>query len=215
MAPAAPKRQSDRIPPGAGLDQLREGAQRCRDCQIGKYATQAVFGEGPVKARLMLVGEQPGDREDLAGRPFVGPAGHLLNKAIQELGWQRDSLYVTNAVKHFKFELRGKRRMHKGPAQQEIDACLQWLDRELQLVRPQAAVALGATAARALAGRPVAVTRERGTWIVRTDGLRVLVTLHPSALLRGPALEREAAFAKWLKDLHCASPFVKGYVNNY
>lgn len=208
MAPAVSNRESDRIPLGVGLDQLRDGAQRCRDCQIGKYATQAVFGEGPVKARLMLVGEQPGDREDLAGRPFVGPAGRLLDKAIQELGWQRDSLYVTNAVKHFKFELRGKRRMHKSPAQQEIDACLQWLDRELELVRPQAVVALGATAARALAGRPVGVMRERGSWIVRPDGLRILVTLHPSALLRGPAQEREAAFAKWLGDLRCASPIV-------
>ena len=209
MSGTAPIRESDRLPPGADIDQLREGAQRCRDCPIGKYATQAVFGEGPVRAKLMLVGEQPGDREDLAGHPFVGPAGHLLDKAMQELGWPRDSLYVTNAVKHFKFELRGKRRMHKTPAQQEIDACLQWLERELEVVEPEAIVALGATAARALVGRPVGVMRERGSWIVRADGLRVLVTLHPSALLRGPPQERAAAFAKWLEDLEHASHYVR------
>ncbi len=201
--------ESDRLPPDADMDQLREGAQRCRDCPIGKNATQAVFGEGPTTARLMLVGEQPGDREDLAGHPFVGPAGHLLDEAMQALDWPRDSLYLTNAVKHFKFELRGKRRLHKSPAQQEIDACLQWLDRELELVRPKAIVALGATAARALMGRPVGVMRERGNWIVRDDGLRVLVTLHPSALLRGPPRERAAAFEKWLEDLRHASRYVR------
>ena len=209
MPRTAHTRESDRLPPDADMDQLREGAQRCRDCPIGKNATQAVFGEGPTTARLMLVGEQPGDREDLAGHPFVGPAGHLLDEAMQALDWPRDSLYLTNAVKHFKFELRGKRRLHKSPAQQEIDACLQWLDRELELVRPKAIVALGATAARALMGRPVGVMRERGNWIVRDDGLRVLVTLHPSALLRGPPRERAAAFEKWLEDLRHASRYVR------
>ena len=209
MPRTAHTRESDRLPPDADIDQLREGAQRCRDCPIGKNATQAVFGEGPTTARLMLVGEQPGDREDLAGHPFVGPAGHLLDKAMQALDWPRDSLYLTNAVKHFKFELRGKRRLHKSPAQQEIDACLQWLNRELELVRPKAIVALGATAARALMGRPVGVMRERGNWIVRDDGLRVLVTLHPSALLRGPPRERAVAFEKWLEDLRHASRYVR------
>lgn len=209
MSSTAPTRESDRLPADADIDQLREGAQRCRDCPIGKLATQAVFGEGPPTAKLMLVGEQPGDREDLAGHPFVGPSGHLLDKAMQELGWPRDSLYLTNAVKHFKFEPRGKRRIHKSPAQQEIDACLQWLDRELELVQPRAIVALGATAARALAGRPVGVMRERGNWIMRADGLRVLVTLHPSALLRGPPQERHSAFTKWLEDLRHASRYVR------
>lgn len=205
---ATPKRASDRLPPDAGIAQLREGAQLCRDCPIGQHATQAVFGEGPATARLMLVGEQPGDREDLAGHPFVGPSGHLLDKVMQELGWPRGAIYVTNAVKHFKFELRGKRRMHKSPVQQEIEACLQWLDRELDVVRPAAVVALGAIAARALVDRPIGVMRERGNWIKRTDGLRVLITLHPSALLRGPPQEREAAFAKWLDDLRHASRYV-------
>lgn len=209
MPRPAPKRESDRLPPDAGIDQLREGAQRCRDCPIGEHATQAVFGEGPAKAKLMLVGEQPGDREDLAGHPFVGPAGRLLDKAMQTLGWPRDSLYVTNAVKHFKFELRGKRRLHKSPAQQEIEACLQWLDRELNVVHPSAIVALGATAARALLGRPIGIMRERGHWIARDDGLQVLITLHPSALLRGPPEEREAAFARWLDDLQHASRYVR------
>jgi DNA polymerase len=200
-----PVRESDRIPPKAGIDDLRHGAQRCRDCPIGEHATQAVFGEGPATAKLMLVGEQPGDQEDIQGHPFVGPSGHLLDRALKQLGWARDSIYVTNAVKHFKFEPRGKRRIHKTPAQQEIEICMQWLDRELELVQPEAVVALGATAARALAGPTVSVMRQRGQWIVRPDGLRILVTLHPSALLRGPPAEREAAFAKWLDDLRHAS----------
>lgn len=203
------QREADHIPLDAGIDALREGAQRCRDCPIGEHATQAVFGEGPLKARLMLVGEQPGDREDLQGRPFVGPAGRLLDAALHQLGWPRDALYLTNAVKHFKFEMRGKRRMHKTPAQQEIDICLQWLERELALVKPDAVVALGATAARTLAGRPVGVLRERGHWIKRADGLRVLITLHPSALLRGRPEERDAAFARWLEDLQHASRYVQ------
>lgn len=202
--------EAQTIPADAGLDELSQGAQRCRDCPIGEHATQAVFGEGPVTASLMLVGEQPGDREDLQGRPFVGPAGRLLDRALESLAWPRESLYLTNAVKHFKFVPRGKRRMHKTPAQREIDICLQWLDRELSLVRPEAAVALGATAARALTGRPVGIMRERGEWIVRPDGLKVLITLHPSALLRGPPQERDAAFAKWLADLEHATRYVRG-----
>ena len=192
-------------PPVTSLDALAQGEDRCRDCPIGAHATQAVPGEGPLRARLMLVGEQPGDQEDLHGRPFVGPAGALLDRALAQLGWRRDELYVTNAVKHFKFELRGKRRIHKTPAQREAAACLQWLEREIELVRPGAAVALGATAARALLGREVGVLRERGRWQVRADGLRVLVTLHPSALLRLPDGERDAAFAAWLADLAVAS----------
>ncbi|HWL30078.1 MAG TPA: UdgX family uracil-DNA binding protein [Burkholderiaceae bacterium] len=202
------QREADHIPLDAGIEALREGAQRCRDCPIGEHATQAVFGEGPLKARLMLVGEQPGDREDLQGRPFVGPAGHLLDTAMEQLGWPRDALYLTNAVKHFKFEMRGKRRMHKTPAQQEIDICLQWLERELALVKPDAVVALGATAARTLVGRTVGVMRERGHWIKRADGLPVLITLHPSALLRGRPEERDAAFARWLEDLQHATRYV-------
>jgi DNA polymerase len=153
----------------------------------------------------MLVGEQPGDREDLAGRPFVGPAGHLLDKALQRLGWDRQALYVTNAVKHFKYELRGKRRMHKTPAQLEILACAHWLQGEIDAVQPAGIVALGGTAARSLLGRPVKVLGERGRWSDRPDGLPVLVTLHPSALLRGAPEEREQAFERWVADLDVAT----------
>jgi DNA polymerase len=187
------------------LDALREAALHCRECPLGARATQTVWGEGAAHAPLMLVGEQPGDREDLVGRPFVGPAGHLLDRALQALGWRRDQLYVTNAVKHFKYELRGKRRMHKTPGQLEILACHHWLESEIAAVRPAGVVALGATAARALLGRPAHVLVERGSWQQREDGLRVLLTLHPSALLRGDPAQREAAFAAWLRDLEHAS----------
>ena len=154
----------------------------------------------------MLVGEQPGDQEDLRGRPFVGPAGQLLDRALAALGWPRERLYLTNAVKHFGFELRGRRRIHKTPAQRDAAACLHWLEDEIALVRPDAVVALGATAARQLLGRPVAVLRERGRWLERGDGLRVLVTLHPSALLRMPPEAFDEAYAHWLADLRLASP---------
>jgi len=157
----------------------------------------------------MLVGEQPGDAEDLAGRPFVGPAGKLLDRALAELGWPRDEVYVTNAVKHFKFELRGKRRIHKTPAQQEAAACLLWLDNEIELVRPEGIVALGATAARSLMGRAVAVTKERGRWFARADGRRVLVSLHPSALLRLLPPERDLAYAAWRDDLRKAATLLE------
>jgi probable DNA metabolism protein len=183
------------------LAALRAATERCRECPIGAHATQAVHGEGSEHARLMLVGEQPGDQEDLRGRPFVGPAGQLLDRALAQLGWPRSELYLTNAVRHFKFELRGKRRIHKTPAQQEAAACLHWLESEIALVRPAAAVALGATAARALLGRPVSVTRERGEWLVRDDGLRVLVTLHPSALLRMEPGAQASAYEEWVADL--------------
>jgi uracil-DNA glycosylase family protein len=185
----------------AAMATLRAEAAGCRECPLGALATQTVWGEGPARARLMLVGEQPGDREDIVGLPFVGPAGRLLDRAIAALGWSRDRLYVTNAVKHFKFELRGKRRMHKTPGQQELLACHHWLEGEIGIVRPAAIVALGGTAAHALLGRAVKVLAERGRWQYRDDGLRVLVTLHPSALLRGDPSQREAAFAAWLADL--------------
>ena len=184
---------------------LREAALHCRECPLGARATQTVWGEGPVPAPLMLVGEQPGDREDLAGRPFVGPAGQLLDRALAALGWPRDRLYVTNAVKHFKYELRGKRRMHKTPGQQEILACHHWLESEIAAVRPSGIVALGATAARSVLGRPARVLAERGAWLARDDGLRVLVTLHPSALLRGDPAQREAAWNAWISDLSAAA----------
>jgi DNA polymerase len=187
------------------IDELRIAANVCRACPIGALATQAVCGEGPQQPPHMLVGEQPGDLEDLAGRPFVGPAGQLLDQAMARLGWPRDAVYLANAVKHFKYELRGKRRLHKTAAQREADACAGWLAHEIALVRPRALVALGATAARALLGRPVAVQSERGTWLwERSDGLPVFVTLHPSALLRLPDDQRAEAWARWLADLALA-----------
>ena len=192
------------------LAELRAATDRCRACPIGEHATQSVVGEGPLPARLMFVGEQPGDQEDLRGRPFVGPAGQLFERALGDLGWARDAVYVTNAVKHFKYELRGKRRIHKTPSQQEAAACLDWLEREIELVQPAALVALGATAARSLLGAPVAVMQERGRWLVRADGRRVLITLHPAALLRSDPAERDTAYQCWLDDLRFAAPFAPG-----
>jgi DNA polymerase len=190
------------------LSALGAALQNCRECPIGEHATQAVGGEGSRRARLMFVGEQPGDQEDLQGRPFVGPAGQLLARALEELGIPRREVYITNAVKHFKFELRGKRRIHKTPAQQEAAACLHWLESEIELVDPAALVALGATAARQLMGTTVSVLRERGRWLVRNDGRRVLITLHPSALLRMDPDDKAAAYAAWLADLrHAADHF--------
>ena len=185
--------------------ELRSEIEGCRECPICALATQAVNGEGNENARLMLVGEQPGDREDLHGRPFVGPAGQMLTRALEQLGWPHDRLYLTNAVKHFKFELRGKRRIHKTASQREAAACLHWLESEIALVKPAAAIALGATAARALLGRAVPVTKERGQWSTREDGLRVLITLHPSALLRMEPAEQESAFRQWVADLALAA----------
>ncbi len=186
----------------------RQAAAACCACPLGALATQTVWGEGPLGAPLMVVGEQPGDQEDLQGRPFVGPAGQLFDRALGDLNWDRSIAYVTNAVKHFKYEPRGKRRIHKTPAQQEADACQHWLDSEIALVQPQALIALGATAARQLLGRPVAVTRERG-WHTRPDGLPVLVTLHPAALLRADPSDREAAYAAWVADLTLAERYVR------
>jgi DNA polymerase len=186
------------------LEALKAATMRCRECPIGEFATQSVNGEGRLHAPLMFVGEQPGDQEDLQGHPFVGPAGKMLDRALEALGIPRDVVFVSNAVKHFKFELRGKRRIHKSPTQREAAACLHWLEDEIALVKPKALVALGATAARSLMGRAVAVTAERGRWLTRQDGLRVLVTLHPSALLRMQPEERDAAFAAFVEDLRKA-----------
>ena len=187
--------------PIASLAQLKAATMACRDCPIGEFATQSVIGEGAPQPRLMLVGEQPGDQEDLQGHPFVGPAGKLLARALEQAGIPREETFVSNAVKHFKFELRGKRRIHKSPSQREAAACHHWREDEIRLVRPQGLVALGATAARSLLGRAVAVTAERGHWLRREDGLPVLVTLHPSALLRARPDDREAAFQQYVQDL--------------
>lgn len=185
----------------ASLDELKAATMRCRECPIGEFATQSVIGEGHPKARLMLVGEQPGDQEDLQGHPFVGPAGRLLARALEQAGIARDQVFVSNAVKHFKYELRGKRRIHKTPTQREAAACLHWLEDEIALVQPRALVALGATAARSLLARPVPVLANRGQWLPRPDGRQVLVTVHPSSLLRGAPEDREPAFAAFAGDL--------------
>ncbi len=189
----------------ASLSALNAAANACRACPIGQHATQAVCGEGPSRARVMVVGEQPGDQEDLRGRPLVGPSGQLFDRALNDLGWDRASLFITNAVKHFKYEPRGKRRMHKTPSQLEAAACLHWLESEIDLVKPEAVIALGSTAARSLLGRKVSVMSERGQWFNRADGLHVLVTLHPAALLRLSPNQHAAAYSAWLNDLAHAS----------
>ncbi|MEA1673623.1 UdgX family uracil-DNA binding protein [Nitrospirillum sp. BR 11163] len=166
------------------LAALAAGAAGCRRCDLYRDATQVVFGEGPAQAPLLLVGEQPGDQEDKAGRPFVGPAGRILDEALATAGLERGDLYVTNAVKHFKHEMRGKRRMHQRPNQGEVEACRWWLDREVALVQPAVIVALGATAARSLMGRTVALTREGGRPLAWADGRPGIATYHPSAVLR-------------------------------
>ena len=179
------------------LDDLGHGIQACRRCPLWRDATQAVCGEGPKQARLMIVGEQPGDQEDLAGRPFVGPAGQVLDAALQEAGIDRHDVFVTNAVKHFKHEPRGKRRLHRTPVLSEVSACRWWLDQERRLVKPAVTLALGATASLGVLGRKIAVTQERGQALTMADGSIVTVTVHPSYLLRLPdeaekAREREA-----------------------
>jgi DNA polymerase len=186
----------------ASVDELRAQARKCRDCALWANATQTVFGAGDPHARVMLVGEQPGDEEDKKGLPFVGPAGRLLDKALDAAGVEREHLYVTNAVKHFKWQLRGKRRLHKTPAQREIDACHQWIEGEIKAVKPHVIVALGATAAKALIGPHFRVTLQRGQFVESPLAPYVFATFHPSALLRlQEDEEREAAFRQFVKDL--------------
>src|SRR4051812_40801565 len=184
------------------LKRIREEARACQDCPLWANATQTVFGAGDPHARVMLVGEQPGDEEDRKGLPFVGPAGRLLDRALEAAGVDREHLYVTNAVKHFKWEPRGKRRLHKTPAQREIDACHQWIEREIAAVRPAVIVCLGATAAKALLGRDFRVSVSRGKFVESEHAPFVFATLHPSALLRlRDEKERETAFAQLVGDL--------------
>jgi uracil-DNA glycosylase len=190
---------------GDGLDSLRREAASCRACPLWKHATQTVFGEGPPNAEIMFVGEQPGDKEDREGRPFVGPAGHFLDRALADAGVDRARVYMTNAVKHFKFEPRGKRRLHKRPNASEIKICRRWLFAEIELVQPRIVVALGATAAHGLTGRAVPVQSNRGAVLDGANGPRVFITIHPSALLR---LENEedkrSGYASFVQDLRAA-----------
>jgi uracil-DNA glycosylase len=193
---------ADFLPPRRNLTSLREAAAGCRGCGLWEDATQTVFGAGLRRAEVMLVGEQPGDREDREGKPFVGPAGGVLDRALGEAGIERGSAYVTNAVKHFKWRPRGRRRLHQTPRAGEIDACRPWLEAELEVVQPRALVALGATAAKALFGPKVRVMRDRGRRIETAGAAFGAVTIHPSAVLRvREQAEREEAFAALAGDL--------------
>jgi DNA polymerase len=174
------------VPANASLPALREAAAHCTGCDLYRHATQMVFGRGPAQARIVLVGEQPGDQEDLKGAPFVGPAGEVLDRALREVGLDREGLYVTNAVKHFKFELRGRRRIHQTPRLSEIAACRPWLEAELAVIRPEVLVAMGATAARAVFGTNFRLMKERGRMMTSRWAAKALATIHPSAVLRGP-----------------------------
>jgi uracil-DNA glycosylase len=186
----------------SSLKTLREEAANCRACPLWKDATQTVFGEGPQHARVMLVGEQPGDKEDLAGKPFVGPAGQMLDRALEEAGIDRSKLYVTGAVKHFKFLARGKFRLHQKPSTSEIRACRQWYERELSAIKPELVVAMGATAAQSVLGKITPVNKTRGRLINLDDGIKALVTVHPSYLLRLPDADARAEqYRRFVHDL--------------
>jgi uracil-DNA glycosylase len=190
------------VPVRATLKELKEAARGCRGCPLYERATQTVFGTGPRDARLFFVGEQPGDQEDVEGEPFVGPAGRLLNQALEEAEIDRRIVYVTNAVKHFKFEPRGKRRIHQKPNALEISACHPWLEAEIEVVKPEIVVCLGATAAQAMLGRSFRVTRDRGILFPHPRAKWVAATVHPSALLRMPERERRAEeYGRFVADL--------------
>jgi DNA polymerase len=190
--------------PGASLAELAREAQHCTACPLYRNATQTVFGAGRADARVMLIGETPGDREDIEGRPFVGPAGQLLDRALEEAGIDRANCYVTNAVKHFKWEPRGKRRLHKTPAQREIDACRRWLLGEIGALRPQLLICLGATAAKAIFGPEFKVSVSRSRLLSCPLAPQALATLHPSAVLRSPAEQRERSYRDFVADLRIA-----------
>jgi uracil-DNA glycosylase len=190
------------IPEKGTLKVLREAVQACRGCDLYRCATQAVFGEGPAKARIVMVGEQPGNEEDLQGHPFVGPAGKLLDRALDEAAIERSDVYVTNAVKHFKFEERGKRRLHKKPRASEIKACSPWLEAEVARIHPEIIVCLGATAAQSILGNAFRLTKERGKFMEHPWAPRVTATVHPSAILRAPDEEqRHIAYRAFVDDL--------------
>jgi DNA polymerase len=195
---------ADFVPSSPTLPKLRAAAMKCRGCHLWTLGTQTVFGEGPKGARVMIVGEQPGDQEDRAGHPFVGPSGKLLDRALEEAGIERDDVYVTNAVKHFKWERGEKsaRRIHKKPNDAEIRACHPWLEEEIRLVQPQVVVCLGATAAQAIMGKSFRVTKERGRAVKSPSGGTVIATVHPSSVLRAPdAAARAQAESDFLSDI--------------
>ncbi|HZS28431.1 MAG TPA: UdgX family uracil-DNA binding protein [Candidatus Angelobacter sp.] len=198
------------IPPHATLEDLRRIAAGCKACDLWKRGTQTVFGEGDPHAEVMFVGEQPGDKEDLAGRPFVGPAGALLDKALQAAGIDRTHVYVTNVVKHFKWEPRGTRRIHRKPNIREITACRPWLDAEIRLVKPRAIVLLGATAAQAILGSKFRVTQQRGQPVGSDLAEFVFATVHPSSILRAPDDEtRHTEMQRFIDDLKAVAGALK------
>jgi len=195
---------------GSSLKTLREEASRCRACHLWKDATQTVFGEGPQHAQIMLVGEQPGAKEDIAGKPFVGPAGQILDRALDEAGIERPKVYVTNAVKHFKFLTRGKIRLHQKPNTSEIRACRQWYERELASIKPALVVAMGATAAQSVFGKITPINKNRGRLIDIDDGIKALVTVHPSYLLRLPDADAKAReYERFVDDLKIAAALLR------
>src|SRR6185312_9095399 len=190
------------LPEKITLPRLRDAASICKVCDLWKKGTQTVFGEGSAHARVLLVGEQPGDKEDLQGRPFVGPAGAILDKALAAAGIDRNEVYVTNIVKHFKWEPRGKRRIHKKPNTLEISACRPWLEAEIKVVKPKVVVLLGATAAQGIMGRQFRVTQQRGQWVQSTIAPLVMATVHPSSILRAPDDDsRHEEMRKFVDDL--------------
>src|SRR4029077_7202876 len=192
--------------PITSLAKLAQAEANCRRCPLYRNATQAVPGEGPKRAKFMLVGEQPGDKEDLAGKPFVGPAGRILDQALADAGIAREATFVTNAVKHFKHEMRGKRRLHKRPNNYEIEPCKFWLDEERRLVKPAAIIALGVTAARSLTGKTVTIAKLRGKPLDLADGTRLFITVHPSALLRiEDDDDKRAAYRQFVAALKAAA----------
>jgi uracil-DNA glycosylase family protein len=193
---------------GSSLQTLREEASRCRACHLWKDATQTVFGDGPQHAQVMLVGEQPGDKEDIAGKPFVGPAGQILDRALEEAGIDRKKVYVTNAVKHFKFVPRGKIRLHQKPNTSEIKACRQWYERELASIKPALVVAMGATAAQSVFGKITPINKNRGRPVDLDDGIKALV--HPSYLLRLPDADTKAReYERFVDDLKIAAALLR------
>jgi len=194
-------------PPDAhSVEQLREAAAGCRGCDLYRDATQTVFGDGAERSKLMLIGEQPGDQEDLQGKPFVGPAGRLLEKALEEAGIDRQRVYVTNAVKHFRFTIRGKRRLHEKPNAGQVRACRPWLEAEIEVVRPGLLVLLGATAAQSVMGPAFRVSKQRGEVMDSPFGIRAVATVHPSSILRATDAEsREAAMQSFIDDLRVAA----------
>jgi DNA polymerase len=197
------------VPEQPSLPRLREAAAGCRGCHLFENATQTVFGEGARAADVMLVGEQPGDQEDLAGKPFVGPAGRILDQALEEAGIDRRQAYVTNVVKHFKWQPRGKRRIHQKPNWSEMAACRPWLEAELEVVEPDVVVCLGATAAQALIGRDFRVSRQRGELVDSALARYVLATVHPSSILRQrDDASREAEYAAFVEDLRVVPPLL-------